>query len=226
MTDLPDPSLGALYRGARQRITDLVVAATADDPGADQRAVPATPGWSVHDVVGHLVAITVGAAGPPPPSGPDDEWTARQVDWARDRTTADLLATWADASAAFEALVDEHQILTAVIDCGTHEHDLRGALGTPGARDDDLVAWAVPLLLAGLTAPTPLVVRTEEGDHPARTRGEGDPVVVTSTRFDTFRWRMGRRSRSRMAAMDWSGDPTPFLDRLAVFGPTADDSVD
>lgn len=37
------------------------------------------------------------------------------------------------------------------------------------------------------------------------------------------RWRMGRRSRAQLTAMDWSGGPSPVLGHLTVFGPAASD---
>jgi hypothetical protein len=75
-----------------------------------------------------------------------------------------------------------------------------------------------------------LTIRTEDGDTQARTTGDrpttDEPVVLTTSVFELFRWRMGRRSRAQMAAMDWSGDPAPFLDHLAVFGPSPLDIVE
>ncbi|MCU0311883.1 MAG: hypothetical protein MUE36_13180 [Acidimicrobiales bacterium] len=217
------PALGPLYRAVRLRVTELL---ETGPPGDGSLPVPATPAWTVHDVLAHLVGITVGAAGPVPPQGPDDDWTARQVEWGRGMTVPALLATWTERAEAFESGVDRPQI---VIDAVTHEHDLRGALGRPGSRDDDATRWASALLVKGISVPTSLVVRTESGDTPARTSGgdsDAEPVVVTTTDFELLRWRMGRRSRRQMAAMDWSADPEPFLDHLAVFGPSPLDIVE
>ena len=221
---MPDrPELGSLYRQTRLHTTALVAAAA--DRGAEP--VPATPGWTVHDVLAHLVGITVGAAGPVPRGGPTAEWTAQQVAWGRSMTIDELLATWAESGPAFEEIVDRPQ---AVIDAVTHEYDLRGAVGEPGDRQDEPMSWASRLLRAGITVPAPLIVRTEDGDTPARTideqRAEDEPVVLSTSVFELFRWRMGRRSRAQMAAMDWSADPGPFLDHLAVFGPSPLDIVE
>ncbi|MEB3035257.1 maleylpyruvate isomerase N-terminal domain-containing protein, partial [[Mycobacterium] nativiensis] len=43
--------LDAIYRAARGRISTLATGLTADQLSL---AVPATPGWSVHDVLAHL----------------------------------------------------------------------------------------------------------------------------------------------------------------------------
>jgi len=81
------------------------------------------------------------------------------------------------------------------------------------------------LLLGALQVPQPLVVGTE--DHEVRVGPEdGEPVTLTTTTFEAFRWRLGRRSPAQLAAMDWSGDPAPFLDHLCVFGPARADVVE
>jgi hypothetical protein len=54
----------------------------------------------------------------------------------------------------------------------------------------------------------------------------GPPLTLATTRFEAFRWRMGRRSRDQLAALGWSGDPAPVIDHLVVFGPAACDVVE
>jgi len=57
--------------------------------------------------------------------------------------------------------------------------------------------------------------------------GREEPVLgLRTTRFEAFRWRMGRRSRDQLAALDWSGDPAPVLDHLVVFGPARTDIIE
>ncbi|WP_268812326.1 hypothetical protein [Mycolicibacterium stellerae] len=38
-----------------------------------------------------------------------------------------------------------------------------------------------------------------------------------------LRWRTGSRSRSQLAAMHWSDDPSRVLDHLCMFGPADKD---
>lgn len=223
MTDRP--ALGPLYRQTRLHTTALV--AGDPDPAVGELPVPATPAWTVHDVLAHLVGIAVGAAGPVPADGPNEEWTARQVEWGRSLSLPQLVDTWREQAPAFEAVVDRPQ---AVIDAVTHEYDLRGALQQPGDRDDETMLWASRLLRRGLALPAPLILRTGDGDTQVRVTDDapttGEPVVLSTTEFEFFRWRMGRRSRAQLAAMDWSGDPAPFLDHLCVFGPSPVDIVE
>jgi hypothetical protein len=54
----------------------------------------------------------------------------------------------------------------------------------------------------------------------------GTEIRLRTTRFEALRWRTGRRSRGQLAALDWSGDPTPVLDHLYLFGPANADIVE
>ena len=65
---------GARYDAARQRIAALVGGDVA--PGT---RVPATPGWSVHDVVAHLAGVARDALTGNMEAAPGDAWTAAQV---------------------------------------------------------------------------------------------------------------------------------------------------
>jgi hypothetical protein len=81
------------------------------------------------------------------------------------------------------------------------------------------------VLLKSLDVPAPLLVRTEQRETRVGPAG-GEPVTLDTTVFEAFRWRLGRRSRRQLAAMDWSGDPTPFLDHLCIFGPARADVLE
>ncbi len=218
--------LSLLYREARERLTR--VAASVDD---DSVPVPATPGWTLHDVVAHVTGAAEDAAsGRVPTAGPTPEWTAGHVARGGDATTSELLDRWAVASPAVEALLDRTPIWPLVFDATAHEHDVRGAVGDRGARDSVGVVLGAKLLLGTLTVEAPLRVVTEH--HDVRVGPEhADPeraehVLLRTTDFEAFRWRLGRRSRAQLAAMDWSADPEPFLDHLCVFGPAEHDVVE
>ena len=76
----------------------------------------------------------------------------------------DLLAGWADAAPQFEEIIAAAQIWPAVIDLASHEQDIRGAIGRPGARDTDAVRLCAASVLSRLRAPVPLRVVTEDGE--------------------------------------------------------------
>ena len=77
-------------------------------------------------------------------------------------------------------------------------------------------------LLGWLQPPVPLRVVVEDRAYDLGPEGDA-AIVLTTDRFEAFRWRLGRRSRRQLAGLDWTGDPSPVLDHLVVFGPAARD---
>ena len=214
--------LPTLYAGARQRLTEFVLAR----PGDWEVPVPATPGWTVHDAVAHLTGVAEDlAAGRWPTGGPTEEWTSGHVARGRDLPVPELAERWAAAGSAVEALLAERTVWPVVLDAGAHELDVRNAVGDRGGRDTDVVTIGATVLLKGLQVPRPLVVRTEWAEVRVGPE-DGEPVTLTTTTYEAFRWRLGRRSRAQLAAMDWSGDPAPYLDHLCVFGPATADVIE
>jgi uncharacterized protein (TIGR03083 family) len=211
--------LSVHYRDGRERLTGFVRAHL----DRDQEPVPATPGWTVHDSVAHLTAIAQDIEGGWRPSRrPTSAETEEHVARSSGVPTTEVLERWAAASPAVEAYLDEVPSWAIVLDVGAHEQDVRNALGNRDARDVPLVLVGSKLLLKSLQVPAPLLVRTEGGEVRVGPE-DGSPVTLTTTSFEAFRWRLGRRSRRQLAAMDWSGDPSPFLDHLCVFGPARAD---
>lgn len=214
-------SIDEFYRDARTRITALV----ADlPPEARDTPVPACPGWAVRDVVAHLAGTAEDSVAGRLRGIPSEHETAGQVARARDLTCEELFDRWARASPLVEQRIATAQIWPAVIDVLSHEHDIRGAVGRPGARDTPAVLAVTDLLLR-FRPPVPMTIEVEDatfrlGDPPA------DGLTLRTRRWEALRWRTGRRSRAQLAAMDWSHDPAPVLDHLAFFGPAAADLVE
>jgi uncharacterized protein (TIGR03083 family) len=214
--------LSVHYRDGRERLSSFV----RDHLDRDTVPVPATPGWTVHDAVAHLTAIAEDIAGGWRPSRPPTaEETEQHVVRSAGVPTVEVLARWAAASPAVEAYLDEVPSWAIVLDVGAHEQDVRNALGDREARDVPLVAVGSKLLLKSLRVPAALLVCTEQAEVRVGPDG-GDPVILRTTSYEAFRWRLGRRSPRQLAAMDWSADPAPFLDHLCVFGPAAQDVVE
>jgi uncharacterized protein (TIGR03083 family) len=237
MSDSAGPDLAALYQQARLRLMEL---ASGLDAAELATAVPACPGWAVRDVIAHLTAVAEDAVAGKLAGPPSDEVTAAQIARLADVRVPALLDRWTAAAPQFEHRVGTARVWAALIDVTSHEQDVRGALGTPGARDSAAVRHCTTWLLSGLRVPVPLLVATEDGSVLAGPRGEAghvgtaDPggaastdgragLTLSTSRFEAFRWRMGRRSRAQLAAMRWSGDPAEVLGHLSVFGPATDD---
>jgi hypothetical protein len=107
----------------------------------------------------------------------------------------------------------------------SHEHDVRGALGAPAGRDAAELVLAAENLISWLRSPVPMTVRVGARELRVGPDGDGSLELVTSP-FEAFRFRMGRRSRGQLVAMEWVGDPAPVLDRLTIFGPARADVIE
>ena len=217
MSDEPD--LANLYRQTMDRITELV---NAPDVSVDT-AVAACPGWSVRDVLAHMAAVAQDWAAGRRAAPPNDEQTAAQVARFDGRGLNDILTAWAEAATEIPRLAREG-IAPPLGDIVVHEHDIRDALGRPGARDSAALQRVSDQLLRMLVTPVPVRVIVEDGEYHCGLAGNS-VIDLKTTRFEAVRWRTGRRSRSQMAAMAWSGDPAPVLDHLYMFGPAAADLV-
>ena len=181
----------ACYRDTRTALTALT--RSLDDP--DQaRPVPATPGWDVRDVVGHVVGISADLLAGNLAGAGTDEWTAAQVDPRRGVPLADVLAEWSDRAPTLEEQVASWPpefAATLVADLATHDLDVRGALGR---RDR--------------ATPQPSTSRsttTRSGSRDASTRSTS---ARSASRCPTGRWcsaRATRRSTSLRHGSSWSG---------------------
>jgi uncharacterized protein (TIGR03083 family) len=194
--------------------------------------VPSTPDWTIKDVVAHLSGLVADWLNDNVENYGADEWTAKQVDDRRGRSLAEVLEEWNVTAPKYEAMMDDPEAaglfveipFISVADLAIHEHDLRGALGRPGARDSVAVQIGMKTYVTGLrrrheaAGLGPLSIRETDGrEWPV---GTGDPVAsVSAPRFDLFRAMAGRRSRAQVLAFDWVGDPEPYVD-LFLIGPT------
>ncbi len=97
---------------------------------------PATPEWRVRDVLAHVVGVTTDILNGAMDGVATDAWTDRQVQTRR-APVRDLISEWEANGPAIDPLIPSFggavgQFLT---DAVTHEQDIRGALGQPGARE-------------------------------------------------------------------------------------------
>jgi uncharacterized protein (TIGR03083 family) len=229
MSVITPEATAELYVQAHDRVAALVRHVSDDDTG---RVVPATPEWTVHDLVAHLAAIPSDIVSGRLSGIPDNEHTREQVAARRHRSIGELLEEW---KAALDPVVEAARAGLVppplAIDAITHEQDLRGALHAAHLDDDAALRFALTgytfrlsrrLNAAGLPA---LRLRDPARGFSA-VAGEGEPAVtVTATEFELFRAVAGRRSRSQVAGYDWDGDPAAHLDCFCVFGPLPDADI-
>jgi hypothetical protein len=144
--------LEANYHTTHHRILDLLADADMKNV-AKQVAVPACPEWSVHGLISHVTGICTDVLCGNLADAATDEWTAAQVAARRDLSTAEVLDEWDDNGPKFAAMLDDFPGRygdQALADLAVHEHDLRGALARPDARDSEAVCHAVAFLVTTL----------------------------------------------------------------------------
>ena len=225
MTDPYDGDVGVHYRTSRERLAALIRELTPDELASP---VPTCPGWSVRDVLGHVAGITDDVITGRLAGIPDDAQTADQVERARLLSVDELLARWELQAPDFQAVLTSvgPSIAPAAIDLCTHEQDIRGALERPGSRYNVTMAWALPMMVDGLTRRL-----HHEGLSPVRVdvegeilaEGEPNGLTLTVSQFELFRALLGRRSRNQVRQLHWSAPPEEAVfNQFFVFGPTTD----
>jgi uncharacterized protein (TIGR03083 family) len=239
------------YVEVQRRLVDLVGA-----PGTDLAVpAPACPGWSAHDVLAHHVGVVVDVAAerlPPELADLMEQWrdagvqaardtmTQRQVDERRGRSVAslcdewrtatDAVAPWLRGDVAVPASLPPFLGFVLVNDLIVHETDIRGALGAARAPESPALSLALAAYsfslehrIRGLGLPA-----LELAYDGKRRRLGDEPVgaVLAGDRHELVRVLAGRRDREQVLAMDWDGDPTPFVDVLSEYGPVVAGTVD
>jgi uncharacterized protein (TIGR03083 family) len=212
-------TIARLYQDTRKLILAVV------GPDDWSTAVPACPGWSVRDVVAHLAGVAEDWVNGHRSRPPNDAETAAQVARFDGRDVDSIVAVWNSTAAQLDKLAERDGVKLPLADLVVHEHDIRGAIARPGERDSTAVTSVSDQLLTRLRTPTPLLVTVEDAEYHCGPDGSPE-MQLRTTRFEAIRWRTGRRSRSQLAAMDWSADPAPLLDHLYLFGPAAADLVE
>jgi uncharacterized protein (TIGR03083 family) len=239
--------LARAYEETHDRLAALV---RELNPEALATPVPATPAWSVRDVVAHLTGVAAdcvsgdgwevyGAVVQRSVLAALDARTATQVEDRRTVPIDEVLDEWATQTALLLPVLSGEQPPAVaapfadrmvVTDVATHAQDVRGALGRPGDRDSLGVGAAFSSYAGGLhlrlsSSGIP-ALRLRYGDK-ERVAGDGEPAAtVAAERFELYRALAGRRSRNQILAFDWSGDPEPYLPIIPAYGERADDLVE
>jgi len=209
----PDP--GTVYAAVRARF-----AATVESCRADELAtiVPATPDWSVRDVLAHVVGLAADLNAARFPAGGDGEaWTAAQVTARRKAALGDVLAEWEREGPAFEdglRLFGYELGAHFVADLVVHLHDVEEALARPPLADDEVLVVALDhycgflddaMQLAGSVVLRTVVEEWQLGDGPV-------VAELTCPAYDLLRTVAARRSRQLVSELPWAGDVRAFLD--------------
>ena len=233
--------IGDLYDQLREEISELVAGL---NPAALATESPATPGWSVRDIVAHLAADATYLINDDFPReffqafGEADavivlnDWTSGQLEERKDRSLEELLQEWKSSGSEVAAMMrgekpwPEGNVPFAdrvlLTDATVHQQDIFGALGIQRDRD----SAAIKIGLSGyittmgwrLSSAGIAPLRFDLGEK-TYTAGEGEPgATVAASRFEFFRALSGRRSPEQIKAYRWDGDPEPYVDYFYPYG--------
>ncbi|BBZ70646.1 maleylpyruvate isomerase N-terminal domain-containing protein [Mycobacterium paraseoulense] len=212
--------LSAIWRATSDRITEIV--RTLPDTAA-YTPVPTVPGIAVRDVIAHLID-TARLAGDDPAGAARESVALPAPGAAGGARLAELVVGWEKATAALDASVAADAGLASLLItiAVMSEHDLRSALGVPGARDDIAVKVALDELsgrfsdrvaAAGLS---PLRVTVEQWGTIA---GDGRAIAcVVADRFEFVRAMSGRRSADEIGRWNWGVEPNTYLSVISEVG--------
>ncbi|WP_319431778.1 maleylpyruvate isomerase family mycothiol-dependent enzyme [Mycobacterium sp. RTGN5] len=213
------------YRAARGRVKELA-GTLSDDQLRVQ--VPATPRWTVHELLAHLVGCASDAVSGRLDGVTSDQWTARHVRERRRNSVGELMAEWDRIGAAADAsLTDEHLYgPNLAIDTICHEADLREALGLPRVdREHWQLFLNVTMLYLGrqLRRSTTLLIVDDEDQQ--WSCGSGEPMtLLRADGYELLRANLSRRSLHQIAAWEWTPAPAEeMLHGFGVFGTRVDD---
>lgn len=212
-----------IYFEGRDRVSDLVLALSDEELAV---RAPATPDWTVTDVVAHLTGIIDDSLGGNLDGVGSDPWTAAQVEKRRGRSIQEIVEEWrrlTDDAAEVFASFPPPVTASLIGDFATHEHDIRGGLSNREARDSEAVDVAVEwyarqftkkALDSGLAS-----IRVAAGAR-EWVRGDDEPAVtVRGEPFEVLRSLTGRRTRDEVLALAWSGgDPSPYVEIFSFYG--------
>lgn len=233
--------IAELYERVREDVSETVAGL---EPDALARPAPATPEWTIKDIVAHLAAdATCAIAGDFPKQffeafGEEaavvvlNDWTSRQVEERKDRSLEDLLQEWKASGHELAAMMrgerpwpdDGFMFADRVLltDATVHQQDIFGALGVERDRESAPIKIGLSGYIItmgwrlGSAGIPPL--RFDVGDK-SYMAGDGEPgATVAATRFEFFRAMSGRRSPEQIAAYEWKGDSEPYIPYFYPYG--------
>ena len=173
------------YTELRARVTELMQSLSLEQP---KTVVPHCPQWTVKDCLAHMVGVPEDVINGQMDGVATDAWTDRQVQRHTNDSVDDLLAVWETNAPVFAKIlpnIPQPVLSQFMFDQTTHEHDIRTAVGQPGARDTLAVAVAEGF------------IRNSLAQH-------SDPAIAQLaahklTGFEFLRSLSGRRSRSQIS---------------------------
>src|SRR3954471_23082995 len=229
-TDVEASSTPAVaYERLRRQFVALVRKLDATDL---RPTVPATPAWTVHDVLAHVVGIPADLNASKLGDSDANAWTARQVEERRNSSVEQMTAEWSREAPAFESgltLFGDDIGKHYVGDLGQHLIDVQAALGLPPSIDREALLFGLDFYLDDLHE---RLVSADIGaelsiDDRRIVVGAATPVAgLHSSAFEVFRALGGRRSLAQLGHLSWEGDAGQLVRHLSAYPLPEADLVD
>ncbi|PFG21017.1 maleylpyruvate isomerase N-terminal domain-containing protein [Serinibacter salmoneus] len=203
----------ALYAATVDRVAAL---AETLSPAQWGTIVPATPMWSVRDVLAHQAGTARNIVEGDMADAPSPAWTNRQVVARRHTEAADMIAEWREYAAQIPAEAFAGGGVTPAWDAIVHEADIREALDLPRAPEE---TWRslLPSVVAALSAKVAVngfVVTTRE--HTWRVETPIAEFDFAGDDFELLRVLFSRRTTLQIAQLS---PGVAHLEAAAMFGP-------
>jgi uncharacterized protein (TIGR03083 family) len=207
------------WTNAQGRVIELVESLSDEET---RRAVPATPDWTVTQLLAHMVGLNADVLAGDEPDDHNPAWTQRQVDSRAGRAPAELITEWRTLTKPMQDYLREREP-RPLNDIVIHEQDLRGAVGRPGGRDTSALA-AVRDVMAERFATRvrqahlpPVELRSPAWIF---STGDGDPgLELVAPDFDLIRALMTRRTAGQLRDWSLNGEIDQYLPVFAGLGP-------
>lgn len=210
------------WTNAQGRVIELVESL---DDEETQRVVPATPDWTVTQLLAHMVGLSADVLAGDEPEDHNSTWTQRQVDSRAGRALAELVGEWRPLTSPMQDYLRDHSP-RPLNDIVIHEQDLRGAVGRPGGRDTGGLAAVRDVMAERLASRVrqahlpPVELRSPAWIF---STGDGDPgLELFAPDFDLIRALMTRRTAGQLRQWSRAGEIDRYLPVFAGLGPLPD----
>jgi uncharacterized protein (TIGR03083 family) len=218
--DIGNPDVGQVYCEIRERVTELCTGLTATDW---EKITPHCPDWTIRQTLAHLAGVVDDGINGNLEGVATDSWTAAQIAKRADTSGEEILEEWNTWAPFVEDRATNVGLGFAqmVFDAVSHEHDLRFALGKPGARDSEALRIGlfffqrrlpINAAEAQVICPQIIVDGTPLFADPAP-----GALTLTASMFDVIRAIGSRRTLDEIASLNWSGDPRAVMSALLPF---------
>ena len=236
--------LSEVYDPLRRELAEVVLGLSDEDR---LRPVPATPGWTITDVIRHVASVAAaivrkdgdfprdffGSFGDPDAVAALNEWTARDVSARADQSLEETCADWDKDASLISSMMrgDEpwdpnfppFADRVVITDTTVHQQDIFGALGIERDRTAPSIKIGCSsyLFIIDMRLQNDGVgpLRLEAEDKSWTVGGDGEPgATVAASRFEFFRALSGRRNPDQVRAYSWTGDPEPYVPYFYPYG--------